>query len=124
MADYREISQAYAQGAAKVAVLINGAAAIAILSQVLSLNGIRFEVTFALLSWAAGVFFGALAWPLGFAATRYVDKAEQENDEGHKRTHERTSDRFMYAGLIVVTLSLLLFLKGCILMAWGIGHLP
>ena len=53
MADYREISQAYAQGAAKVAVLINGAAAVAVLNQVSGLKDIRLEVTFALLSWAA-----------------------------------------------------------------------
>lgn len=119
MADYREIAQAYAQGAAKVAVLINGAAAIAIFSQVANLKDIRTEVTWALLSWAAGVFFGALTWPLGFAAFRYVDKAEREGNDGHRKA----SNGFMYAGLIVVTLSLLLFLKGCILMAWGLGRL-
>jgi hypothetical protein len=111
VADYREISQAYAKGAAKVAVLINGAAAIAILSQVSSLKDIRFEVTFALLAWTAGVFFGALVWPLGFISTRYVDKAEQEKNDGHLQT----ANRFMLAGLIVAMLSLLMFLKGCIL---------
>jgi hypothetical protein len=30
----------------------------------------------------------------------------------------------MLAGLIVAMLSLLMFLKGCILMAWGLGRLP
>ena len=120
MADYREMSQAYAQGAIKAVVLINGAAAVAILSQVSNLASIRFEVTWALLSWAAGVFFGALTWLLGFVSTRFVDKAEQENNDGQLRT----SNRFMYAGLITVGLSLLMFLKGCILVAWGLGHLP
>ncbi len=120
MADHREISQAYAQGAIKGAVLINGAAAVAILSQVSNLASIRFEVTWALLSWAAGVFFGALTWLLAFNATRFVDKYEREKNDGHLKT----SDRYLAAGQITVALSLLAFLKGCILVAWGLGHLP
>jgi hypothetical protein len=86
VADYREISQAYAPGAIKGAVLINGAAAVAILSQVSNLASIRFEVTWALLLWAAGVFFGALTWLLAFISTRYEEKAEQEKQPRHRRT--------------------------------------
>ena len=115
MADYREISQAYAQGAIKAALLINGAAAIALLAQApnLASYGIGEEIGLSLTLWTGGVTIAALTWVLGFLSTRYVDKGIVEGSAAHMAT----SDRLMLFGVVMVVLSMACFATGCLLMA-------
>lgn len=118
MADYREISQQYAQGAIKAAAVLNGGAAVAILTQAASLleMGYGGKVSCSLMLWTAGVFFSALCWISAFASTRFVDRStEGFRDE---QTELRRSDRFMAWGIGLCLLSLILFLAGAAVLAW------
>ena len=117
MADYREISQEYAQQGIKGAFLLNGGAAVALLSQAADLkaNGLASSVSGGLQIWALGTALAAATWVLAFLSTRYVDKSEREADK--KGGHLRISDGLMLAGLITVGLSILFFLLGCIVLA-------
>lgn len=119
MADYREISQEYGKGAIKAALLINGGAAVALLSQAAELVAAGFtdEVSMSMISWALGTFASALAWIAGFLSTRYVDKSEQESS----RSHLRTSNIWMYIALGLIASSLAAFLIGSV--SLGIGFL-
>ena len=80
MADYRQISQDYAQGGIKAAILINGAAAIAVLSQLgkLANQGLGMEVVIALVLWGIGVSCGAATWVLCFFQP-FVSTRAREN---------------------------------------------
>lgn len=115
MADYREISQDYAKGAIKAAMLINAGASVALLTQTAQLldEGIADEAAYAMSWWAAGLVSAMFTWILGFASTRYVDKAEKEDRERHLVT----ADRFMYAGLLAVIVSIICFVVGCVTLA-------
>ena len=79
MADYREISQGYAQGGIKAATLINGAAAIAVLSQMTELTKLTNDGSpvISLSIWSFGVFVSVITWVLAFNSTRFVDNAER-----------------------------------------------
>lgn len=79
MADYREISQQYAQGAIQAGIILNGGAAIAVLSQATRLIsvGLAGPLRFAMLCWILGTFFAAVTWVLAFSSTRLVDKSER-----------------------------------------------
>jgi membrane protein YqaA with SNARE-associated domain len=81
MADYRELSQGYARAAINAAILINGGAAIATLSQ-LEKFGAAVSVRVALVAWALGVLGGAVTWVLGFISTRLVDKVSVSQIQG------------------------------------------
>lgn len=117
MADYREISQEYARQAINAAFILNGGAAVALLSQVSGLleKGLSGGVRQALMIWALGTVLAALTWVFGFISTRYVDKSERE--PGLEKQHLRTSDRWMLAGLIAVLVSIAVFALGCYRMA-------
>jgi hypothetical protein len=120
MADYRELSQQYAQGAIKAALLINAGAAVAVLSQVSKLleiksGGIVNYLTCSLIMWASGTVIAVFSWMFAFASTRYVDKSEQEPTL--KIGYLQTSDCWMYAAVAAVLLSLLLFISSCIILA-------
>lgn len=78
--DYRLISQDYAQGAIRAVLLINGAAAAALLSQVTTLKELvsLHALGFALFIYVSGVAFGALTWLTAFESARQADIAERE----------------------------------------------
>ena len=119
MADYREISQEYAKEGIKAALLINGGAAIALLSQAAELvkAGLTDEVTSAMISWTLGTCIAASTWILSFLSTRFVDKSDREAER--RTRHLKSSDRFMIAGIFAVIVSLLCFLVGSALLAFG-----
>ncbi|MCA6109616.1 hypothetical protein [Bradyrhizobium cenepequi] len=120
MADYREISQEYAQGAIKACILINAGAAAALLTQAAKFIEIKnaaltSAITCSMLLWAFGTVAAISTWVLAFLSTRYVDKSEKE--VARQSRHLRTSDIFMLAGVIAVVGSLALFVAGCITLA-------
>lgn len=124
MADYRELSQEYAQGGIKAAILLNGGAAVALLSQAGDLieRHLVGAVVAAMLIWAVGTTSAAATWALGFLSTRYVDKSEKAEAKGEEALHRHylaLSDRFMTAGLATLAVSLLFFIAGCFALAWG-----
>jgi hypothetical protein len=123
MADYREISQQYAQGAIKACILINAGAAGALLTQsakFVEMNKpvILASLTCSMLLWSVGTVAAISTWILAFLSTRYVDKSEREI--ALQTRHLRTSDRCMLAGLIAVAASLVLFLAGCARLAFSL----
>ena len=123
MADYREISQEYARGGIKAALLVNAGAAVALLSQVAELAkpSVAGNVRWALVVWAIGVFVAAMVWLLAFMSARYVDKSERETR--YKEKHIKTSNLFMFIGVLGIIISLLCFSIGSIILAWGLGEL-
>lgn len=118
MADYREISQEYAKEAIKAAMLINGGAAVALLTQATALLDKRLadEAAGAMIWWALGLGLATLTWVLAFGSTRYVDKYE---DEEHA-PHLETSNRLMFSGLVAILVSLACFGIGCVVLACGL----
>jgi hypothetical protein len=121
MADYREISQSYAQGGISAAILLNGGAAVACLSQFAALYplGLLDRFTGGMIAWSAGVVLGALVWVMAFLSTRYVDKAEDERNP----SHINTSNKWMVVGLILVLLSYSCFVGGVIAIGMALGLL-
>jgi hypothetical protein len=117
MADYREISQQYAQGGIKAAILLNGGAAVALLSQVSDLIDAKLsdEVWWSMVCWSVGTFLGACTWIVAFYSTRLVDRFE--------RAEVRTlqpSNVFMQLGLLALAFSLICFLIGCLSLAFAL----
>ena len=107
MADYREISQSYAQGAIKIVIILNSGAVLACLTQIeflVELQGSK-ALGIAFLIWLFGIGLGGLSWVFGFYSTRYVDIAERAN-----RTQYKTANFFMHLASGAVLLSLLSFL--------------
>lgn len=115
MADYREISQEYAKEGIKAALLINAGAAVAMLTQTQNLipNGLGDDAAIAMILWSIGVLLAAITWPLAFISTRYVDKAGDESQPGHIVV----SNRYMFAGLTTLLLSLVFFIIGCVVIS-------
>jgi len=113
MADYREISQQYAQGGIKSVILINAGAAVALLSQSAALaeGPLASALVCPMLLWAMGTALGASTWVLAFLSTRHVDRNEIA-----------TADKYMYWGLATIAASLLTFVLGCILLARALGQ--
>jgi hypothetical protein len=109
MADYREISQEYAQGAIKATSLLNGGAAVAVGSQFVSMpSAVSQAVVTSMIIWIVGVTLGAAVWAVAFASTRYVDKYMDEN----VGSHLDVSNKLMHAGLTMIALSFIAFLVG------------
>ncbi len=121
MADYREISQEYAKGAIRAVILINGGAAVALLSQLGKLTELGYadDVALSMKVWAAGVAIGVLNWLFAFLSTRYVDKSEREAE--HKEVHLSTSNTWMLAGQVAFVVSVGCFIWGCFSLAWNLG---
>ncbi|MGC4407276.1 hypothetical protein ACQKP1_10435 [Allorhizobium sp. NPDC080224] len=115
MADYREISQAYAQSGINAGFILNGGAAVACLSQFADLYPLELldKFTVGMLAWAGGVFLAALVWAIAFVSARYVDKADDESNQ----QHIETSNKWMFAGLILVLMSYVCFVGGVISIA-------
>jgi hypothetical protein len=119
MADYREISQDYAQGAIKATFTLNGGASIAILSQVSKLTGSISSVLLGvvLLLWCFGVALSATTWGLGFYSTRYVDKSERESNVADNLD---ISNKYMAWSLRCIFASITVFLIGAIILAFAL----
>jgi len=117
MADYREISQEYAQGAIKASFTLNGGASIAILSQISKLedNVPDLILGLVLLLWCLGVALSTITWVLGFASTRYVDKSERENDVSGNLIN--TANDYMAWSLRCIFASIATFFLGAVLLA-------
>lgn len=115
MADYREISQQYAQGGIKAVVLLNAGAAVAVLSQLSQLSFLAHPILWAMVFWSLGMTVGAFAWMMAFGSTRYVDKHYDEK----LASHIDTANRFQTTGLACVFVSLVLFLTGAVYLAFG-----
>lgn len=106
MIDYREISQGYAQGGIKAAVLLNSGAAVAVLTQMAALpSELSGAVLASMVMWIMGATAGGLTWMVGFASTRYVDKWKDEDDDRHRVT----SNRFQSLGYVAIVISFGLF---------------
>ncbi len=118
VADYRQISQEYAKEAIKAALLINGAAAVSLLTQSTKLieQGLADEAAGAMIWWASGVLLAAMTWLLAFLSTRYVDKSERENNSSR---HMAVSNRYMMTAGALVLFSMICFMVGCALLARG-----
>lgn len=121
MADYREISQQYAQGGIKAAAVLNGGAAIALLSQAADLleKGFGDHVSKSLSIWAAGIVVSALTWMVAFLSTRHVDRSEQAGRDQEREL--RISDRYMTAGVVLVAISIALFVWGAWVLSSNLG---
>ena len=121
MADYREISQTYAQGAIKVAVLLNSGAILAVLAQAQHLapllGGAAYFVSSVL--WVCGATSGAAAWAIGFYSTRFVDRAERGD-----RSAMAISNRLMHKAALAVAASLILFVAGSLWFAFNFLSVP
>lgn len=109
MADYREISQQYAQGAIKAVILVNGGAAVAVLSQVSTLLRLfdHQMVGYALLAFLVGISSGLVTWLFGFFSTRHVDIAEQSETPDY-----RVANLFQGLGSFFLILGIACFLGG------------
>lgn len=114
MADYREISQQYAQGAIRAVILVNSGAAVAVLSQMSSLLALLSAASlgWALIAYIIGVVCGVLAWVSGFYNARYVDIAERSGLMDYS-----TANRWQLAGAILLLTGLVFFLAGCLALA-------
>ena len=118
MADYREISQHYAQGSIKAVILANSGGALAILSQVGAL------AEFITLGWLAtaiivytiGVATGILSWIAAFASTRHVDRKEQGLDPDYAE-----ANKYQLTGVILVFLSLFCFCLSATIVGFAIA---
>jgi len=121
MADYREISQQYAQGGIKAAAVLKGGAAIALLSQAADLleKGFGDHVSKSLSIWAAGIVVSALTWMVAFLSTRHVDRSEQAGRDQERGL--RISDRYMTAGVVLVAISIALFVWGAWVLSSNLG---
>ncbi|WP_323781566.1 hypothetical protein [Leisingera sp.] len=114
--DFRAISQDYAQGAIRASILINGGAAVALLSQLTNLSTAlpKWAVGWAMVAFVAGVSAGALTWLFGFLSTRHVDRTLRGQDLDYSR-----ANAWMVAAEVGVLVAVLLFLIGCLLLAFN-----
>ena len=119
MADYRDVSQVYANEGIKAVSVLNGGAALALLTQTSELvNAKLASVYFAPMCWwTAGLVIGTLLWAFAFVSTRYVDKSTVENNASHLRT----SDHWMHLTLVGFGLSVLCFAVGAVTLASSIS---
>jgi dolichol kinase len=112
--DYREISQGYAQGAIKAVIIVNGGAAVAVLNQMEELSNMlpRASIGLSIIIFVLGVVAGSACWIAGFISTRYVDRALR----GRERDYS-VANGWMYFGMILVLLGILLFASGAVILA-------
>lgn len=115
--DYRLISQEYAQGAIKTGILVNGGAAVAILSQFAEMAKVMAPVTigFSMLLFVLGILAGIFTWTAGFMSARYVDRANRGQDADHTK-----SNMWMHRGLAGIGASCAFFLLACMLLVGGL----
>jgi hypothetical protein len=116
MVDYRAESIENARGAIKAGTLLNGGAAVALLTQLSTLpEAIAGAVLTSMVWWCAGLTLAALAWIAAFISTRFVDKWLDEKNDAHRVT----SNNAQYAGILLILGSIVAFLAGCLFLAAG-----
>ena len=115
-ADYPEISQQYAQGAIKAAILMNGGAAAAVLSQMAELSKLLppQSIGSSVLWFIFGAVIGASCWVAGFISTRHVDRKNRGKNSDHS-----ADNRWMFAGMVLLIVSILAFAIGASLLAYA-----
>lgn len=113
--DYREISQHYAQGAIKAIILVNGGAAVAVLSQMKDLSTLLplWSIGLSLILFVLGVAVGSGCWIVGFAATRYADRAVLGQDPDYS-----IANKWMHFGEALTVIGVLFFASGALLLAF------
>jgi len=116
LVDYRQESIENARGAIKAAMLLNGGAAVALLSQISTLpHEIAGAVLYSMGWWSGGLSLASLAWVAAFISTRYVDKWLDEKDDAHRVT----SNNAQQTGILLIVGAILCFATGCCLLATG-----
>ncbi len=115
-ADFRAISQDYAQGAIRAAILVNGGAAVALLSQLTQLSASlpRWAIGWAFVAFVAGAGLGAVTWLLGFLSTRHVDRTLRGQNPDYT-----LANAWMVAAEIAIITAIVSFLAGCLLLAFS-----
>jgi hypothetical protein len=127
MTTERTMAQEYAKEGIKALILVNGGAAVALLSQAAKLIEMKLgdDVAVALMIWAGGLALAIACWWIGFLSLRYVDRANVAKDQPNERDAQIiVSDRYMYAGQALFLLSLMAFCAGCVTLAKSILALP
>jgi hypothetical protein len=127
VADYREISQEYAKGGIRAAILLNSGASIAVLSQLSALAGLglRCSVATAMLCWVFGNVAGLVAWAMAFSSTRSVDRSIQAGEPKAGGTPElNRANRYQLLGECAFGASVLLFLLGSLVLVIGFASAP
>jgi hypothetical protein len=127
-----------AQEAVKVAVAINGGAAIAILAFVSTHNADYlaklFPIAYSLFWFAAGVIFAALTAGCAYLSNSFYAAGHRalrrtfahpflEETEGSKNRFE-WARRFNLAGIILAIAALLAFVRGLVFVGLGLQNLP
>lgn len=121
MTDYREYAQQYAQGGIKAVVILNGGAAVALLTQLGGLSALAKPVLVSMSFRSGGLVCGALTWLLAFAATRNFDEWHQtlSHDATRADGYRVNGNSFQLWATITALLSLGLFVTGCLCLAVG-----
>jgi hypothetical protein len=116
MVDYRQESIENARGAIKGGSLLNGGAAVALLTQLSTIpQSIAGAALTSMIWWSFGLSFSAFAWVAAFGSTRYVDKWQDEGND----IHRVTSNRYQTAGIVLIILSIICFIAGSLHLAAG-----
>lgn len=118
MADYREISQVYAQEGIKAALLINSGAAVALLTQATTLieKDLVNAVFWPMIAWVIGTSISTLLWILAFTSARLVDKSTVEQ----RPDLEERSNRWMNRGVLGFFLAIACFCFGALTLAFNL----
>ncbi|WP_035102559.1 hypothetical protein [Devosia sp. LC5] len=116
MVDYRQESIENARGAIKTVTLLNGGAAVALLTQLSTIPApVAGAVLTSMIWWSVGLALAACAWVAAFLSTRYVDKwMDEKNDQ-----HRITSNTAQITGIVMILLSIVTFLVGSLFLAAG-----
>ncbi|WP_236640802.1 hypothetical protein, partial [Sulfitobacter sp. HI0023] len=111
---YRDISQQYAQGAIKAIILVNGGAAVAVLSQVSPTHSdfSTKSVGYALVAFVFGVAIGCTCWLVGFLSTRYVDRTLRGDEPNYDK-----ANFWMHVGELLIISGVAAFLTGTLILA-------
>ncbi|MGY6632918.1 MAG: hypothetical protein ACXIU8_04155 [Alkalilacustris sp.] len=115
MTSIRDITQDYAQGAIKTAVLLNSGAIIAGLSQLGELSRISeggaLGRPFAF--WVMGALLGAICWFLAFVSARYLMNARRRSISTQTRNRDiEKSNALLALGILAYLVSLACFGAG------------
>lgn len=117
MSDPRTMAQEYGREGIRALMIINGGAAVGLLSQASELINMQLgdDVASALLAWATGLVLAVVCWLFGFLSLRHLDRST-ENEATH--SNEITlSNRYLFSGQIAFVLSLAAFVAGSVLLA-------
>lgn len=127
MTKERTMAQEYGREGIRALMLVNGGAAVALLSQAAKLIELRLgdDVARALLIWTVGLMLAVLCWFVGFLSLRFADRAQDFAGDQKKSIRETAiSNVFLVLGEALFLLSLIAFGAGCMRLAQSILALP